>query len=1159
MFFSILGGSVQAQNVFLLPSGNSPGGTGVAGVYRPDPFVQTASFQTPQFTTNVLALPNGSKYYVISRSGSDTLWILDGNNPGGAPLKKYNLATQAEAAVITGDGKRVAIVAGSLHVFDTTSDFEITTFSNIDVGNTPIDVATSLDSQYVYVLSSNSNKLTAVSLVTGQATGTYAVPGQSTGVSVGPNGYIYVSAVNRIFELDGRGGGLVLNKAIELNARPGKMQFTPDGRYGIAINQSPITGSIFLLIDLGNKSLAGNISNLANVTLDKLVVASNNRVFALSSGNQSLYDITLNPLNINGTSFANTGPIPNVLGVATSNELPSPRFMFIVTPTSFYRIDLTTNPGTQNGQFSNATSGSAVAFAGPTSTAIPTQAIYYNTIQSAAAGANYAPLVVRVLDSFGRPVGGVPVTFTSANAALQVQGANQVTDGQGFALVYATAPTAPGTYTVTANSGAAGSGISAIFTLSVGSSTTTGGGNGAIQIIGGNGQVIPEFSSSSEDFVVKITDANGQPLTNSVVTFQIPAATATIGPPLSSSSATNVICQSNICTANTDANGLASVSLRNVSAVSPGFSFAQSTLTASSSAATVNFVFTTVIINDRGNRAAPPLVEVLAPTGPIVAQAGQVVAGAVKVRVTIQAGSQTGTALPNVGLRISTTTNNDPTLGPTAACVGGIVLTDTTGVATCDLITGGRIGTTQFIAYIGSLQQSNPILLTVNPGPPGLIKLIQGNNQSGRAGQALPLAFLAEISDAAGNVLPGAPAQWEIATPGTITLANVVSVADASGRVSALGTLGQLPGQYVVRVRSGNVVAQFSFTVNITISAMNKIQGDGQTAFVNSSYLQALIVELRDDQNKVVSGSPVNFSVVGGTGTISPNGGSVTTDTSGRASVSVVAGNLAGTLTIRASAAGFSQTFTLTVRPPGPVFSAASVVNYASGQAGAVPCGLVTITGSGIGPSSIQGLVYPSPLEFVGPPLTFFDVTVTFDGTPAPIFILGQQQITVQAPCELAGKSTTAVTIQSGGSTTVQGVQVLVAQPGIFEEILDTGRKVAIVLRPDGSTVSAANPARRGEVVRIFATGLGVVTPASGTGKAGVAGQSVLAPLIVGVADSGVDIITAELTKDMVGVYTVSFMIPLDSPTGINRNLALAAVVNGNFVFGNGTAVASIQ
>jgi uncharacterized protein (TIGR03437 family) len=1164
VLISMLGGSAQARNVFLLPTGSSPGGTGVGNVYSPDPFTQIGSFQTPQFTSNVLALPNGSRYYVTSRSGSDTLWVLDGNNIGAPALKKYNLGTQAEASVISGDGRRVAIAAGTLHVFDTSTDFEISSFSSLDVGNTPVDVAISLDSQYVYVLSSNSNKLTAVSLVSGQVTGTFSVPGQSTGVSVGPNGYIYVSAVNRVFELDGRNGSLVQLNAIQLNARPGKLSFSNDGRYGLAVNQTPITGSIFLMIDLSNKTVAGSITNLANVTLDKLAVVSNNRVFAYSSGNQQLYDISLSPLNINGTSFNNIGNISNISGIAVSNEFPSARFLFIVTPSAFYRIDLNVSPGSQNGQFVNASSGSGIVYAGPSlqyPASVPTQALYYNTIQSATPGTNYAPLIVRVLDSFGRPVMGVPVAYTSSSGLVQVQGGNQVTDGQGYALVNVTAPATPGTYIVTANSGGASSGITANFTLSVGTTSGPGGGNGAVQIVGGNGQVIPEFALSGENFVVKVTDANGKPVPNTSVTFTIPAGSATLIPPVNTTTTGSVVCQANSCSSTTDANGLAAIALSSTQ-VTPGYSFAQTTMSAATGNATTNFIFTTVIGYYQGQRAAPPLVEVLAPTGLITAQAGQALPGAIKIRTTIQSGPQTGLALPNVGVRVSSINNNDPTLGPTATCLGGIVLTDSAGVATCDLVTGGKIGTTQLVAYVGSIIQTNPIALTVNPGPPSIIRIVQGNNQSGRAGAPLQLAFVAEITDAAGNVLPGAPAQWEIATPGSIVLSNIVGVADQNGRVSALGALGQLPGQNVVRVRSGTASASFTFTVNITIVAMNKIQGDGQTVFVNSSLPQALIIELRDDQGRAVSGSAVNFSVVSGQASLSPSGGAVTTDSSGRASVSVVAGSLAGDLVIRATAAGFSQTFNLTVRPPGPVFSSAGVVNAASGAAGVVPCGIVTIFGSNIG-VNIQGVVTSTFLP-IGLPYSLSGVTVTFNGTPAPIFSIanvnGQQQVTVQAPCELAGQTSTSVTIVSGGSTTVSGISVFPTQPGIFEADLGTGRKVAILLRPDGSVVTGTNPAMRGEVLRMFATGLGMVTPASGTNRAGNGTQAVIAGMVVGVNDQGIDVISAQLESNLIGVYTVAFTLPLDTATGTNRNLALAAYrADGSLAYGNGTAIAAIQ
>ena len=46
-------------------------------------------------------------------------------------------------------------------------------------------------------------------------------------------------------------------------------------------------------------------------------------------------------------------------------------------------------------------------------------------------------------------------------------------------------------------------------------------------------------------------------------------------------------------------------------------------------------------------------------------------------------------------------------------------------------------------------------------------------------------------------------------------------------------------------------------------------------------------------------------------------------------------------------------------------------------------------------------------------------------------------------------------------------------------------------MRPDGSYVSATNPAQRGETITVFATGLGQTSPPTTTGTPGVAGQSV--------------------------------------------------------------------
>jgi uncharacterized protein (TIGR03437 family) len=103
--------------------------------------------------------------------------------------------------------------------------------------------------------------------------------------------------------------------------------------------------------------------------------------------------------------------------------------------------------------------------------------------------------------------------------------------------------------------------------------------------------------------------------------------------------------------------------------------------------------------------------------------------------------------------------------------------------------------------------------------------------------------------------------------------------------------------------------------------------------------------------------------------------------------------------------------------------------------------------------------------------------------------------------------------------------------PGIFTTVYN-GKTYPVALRPDGSPVSPTNPAQLGENITVYVTGLGEVTPAAATGDAGVAGQSVVAPLIVGVNNGGVPLISTEYVPGSVGVYAITLQVPADAKTG---------------------------
>jgi uncharacterized protein (TIGR03437 family) len=98
---------------------------------------------------------------------------------------------------------------------------------------------------------------------------------------------------------------------------------------------------------------------------------------------------------------------------------------------------------------------------------------------------------------------------------------------------------------------------------------------------------------------------------------------------------------------------------------------------------------------------------------------------------------------------------------------------------------------------------------------------------------------------------------------------------------------------------------------------------------------------------------------------------------------------------------------------------------------------------------------------------------VSFDGTAAPILYAGASQINLVAPYEIAGKTSTNMTVNVDGVISApEAFAVAAAAPGIF-----------IVLNQDYSINSAANPAAQNSVLVLYATGEGQTTPPGVDGK----------------------------------------------------------------------------
>ena len=1153
VIFSALGATslLQAQaqqNVFAVPGANSTAGNVL--VYTANPFSNITGFAAGAGTFAILAKPDGSKFYAIANSGSQTVTVVPNNFNN--PRSLGNLGTQATGAAISEDGKRLAVAAGTLHIFDTTSDGDIVP-NGVSIGPAVnvFDVAASLDGKTFYALGANTaggSVLAAVDASSTVVTSSLPITGPTVAVAVGPNGLVYVSAPNQILEINPNTFTATTGGSILVNARPGKLVFTPDGQYALAVNQTPATGSAALLVGLSSHAVTNSVPAFG-VTLSQLQVMNSTNVLAYSNQNQSLYQITLasnGNLSINGFALPGIGT-SNVTGFVLSNEVPAggrsvPQYLFAAVSGTIYREDLTTS--NISGQFPLSATPGALSFAGSAVTGTPASILQYGNNQTIAPSGVSLPVVVRVLDNNGNPLSGVTVNFTSTNPGASMSPASPTTGSSGYAVTYVTAPSTSGPLSVSASAGSQ----TAVFSLSVGSGG--GGTNSAgITIIAGQGQVVFEntntgISGFGSPFIVQINDTTGKPVPGASVTFTVSQGPGTVTAPQSQPGG---VPNSIIVTA--DNNGQASANFLSNTVGQNGNGFVSTTVTASASGAgSVNFYMTTV------PQGSPAQIHLVAPNqgDTLSGPAGATLPGAVLVKVT----SVTGLPIANVGIQIGG--SPDPKNFPNATCnnpTGLGVLSDATGTITCDLVLNGKVGTGVFYANVGYFNNTPNFNLQITPGPPGIMRIVQGNNQSGTPGQKLPLALLIQVTDAFGNVLSGIPVTWSVVNVGTVNLSNVINTTDSNGNASALATLGNVAGNAQVKVVAGSISATFTLTVTIPSAGIQKISGDNQTAVVNTGFAAPLVVEVVDSKGNGVSGVQVSFAVTSGSATIVTP--SATTGANGQASTNVNATATPGPIQVTATSSSFSVTFSLTSRLPGP--SNVTFVNAASFLTGISPGSIAIISGNGIAPG-VQGLV--TAYNILGQPQpSLAGISITFNGVTAPIYYVltasgKPDEVAVQVPFETQPGTASVVINAAGGGTGTISTQIAPFAPGIFETT-SGGQKYAVALRPDGSYASPSNPAHPGEVVWIYLTGLGQVTPATATGSAGVAGQTVAATLVTGLNNGGVPYISAQYAQGMVGVYVIALQIPSDAQTGPAQPIGVVAYdAANNAYFAQGSVIA---
>jgi len=224
-----------------------------------------------------------------------------------------------------------------------------------------------------------------------------------------------------------------------------------------------------------------------------------------------------------------------------------------------------------------------------------------------------------------------------------------------------------------------------------------------------------------------------------------------------------------------------------------------------------------------------------------------------------------------------------------------------------------------------------------------------------------------------------------------------------------------------------------------------------------------------------------------------------------------------------------------------------AVVNAASFQTGGVvPGEIAAVFGKNL--TFLTGINTTSAVPL---PTELLNVSVTVNNPAAPIFAVdnvnGQQQINFQVPWELASETSAHIAVTNSGAISPSVVvPVLAAQPGIFS-YSSGGETFGAILHANFQLADAGHPAKPGETVLIYCTGLGAVSSAPADGEPGK-GQATLTTPAVVIGGTNAVVTFSGLAPGLVGLYQLNVEIPAGLSEGMQPVMVSVGGASSNIV-----------
>ena len=214
-----------------------------------------------------------------------------------------------------------------------------------------------------------------------------------------------------------------------------------------------------------------------------------------------------------------------------------------------------------------------------------------------------------------------------------------------------------------------------------------------------------------------------------------------------------------------------------------------------------------------------------------------------------------------------------------------------------------------------------------------------------------------------------------------------------------------------------------------------------------------------------------------------------------------------------------------------------NVFSFAPAGNPIAPGEFITIYGTGLPPQNAATV--PFPLKLGG-------VQLLINNTPAPLYLITSTQVFAVVPYSVTGSSATIVLDNNGTRSNTITVPLAPSAPGVAA-VSQNGLGAGAITHADGSLVTPANPALRGETVVVYVTGLGAVSPPVTDGAAPkvlTSANSVQTIYINGYcanfpACDASNILFQGLSPQYPGLYQINVTIPLGTGPGAAVSFAI--------------------